>query len=133
MVTSAKKPYFMKILFMIVFEFCHSHLGITLIFCFGCHRNVPFFGALFILCCFDGSFAPAMSHCTELEELEAVLANQELLVFESVDISECLGVEFDKSACLQKPATLNEIEQKKRQNSNSTKHRVVDKRLSRLR
>ena len=55
-----------------------------------------------------------MSQCTELEELEAVLATQELLAFESVDISECLGDEFDKSVCLQKPATLNEIEQKER-------------------
>ena len=39
-----------------------------------------FFGALFILCCFDGSFAPAMSQYTELAELEAVFATQELLV-----------------------------------------------------
>ena len=68
--------------------------------CFGCRRNVSFFGALFILCCFDGSFAPAMSQYTELEELEAVLATQELLAFESVDISKCLGNEFDKSALL---------------------------------
>ena len=52
----------------------------------------------FILCCFDGLFAPAMSQYTEHEELEAVLATQELLAFESVDKSECLGDEFDKSA-----------------------------------
>ena len=96
--------------------------------CFGCRRNVSSFGALFILCCFDGSFAPTMSHSTELEKLEAVLATQELLAFESVNISECLGVEFDKNACFQKPATLNKIEQKiKRQYSNSTNvYRVCD-------
>ena len=40
------------------------------------------------------------STCTELEELEAVLATQELLAFESVDISKCLGNEFDKRALL---------------------------------
>ena len=39
-----------------------------------------------------------MSQYAELEELEAVLATQELLAFESVDISECLGDEFVKSA-----------------------------------
>ena len=56
-----------------------------------------------------------MSQYTELEELEAVLATQELLAFESVDISECLGDEFDKSARFQKPhATVNEIEQRER-------------------
>ena len=82
--------------------------------CFGCRRNVSFFGALFILCCFDGSFAPAMSRCKDLEEPEAVLATQELLVYESVDISDCLGGKFDKSACLQKPTTVNEIEQRER-------------------
>ena len=55
-----------------------------------------------------------MSQYTELEELEAVLATQELLAFESVDISECLGDEFDKSARFQKPTTVNEIEQRER-------------------
>ena len=65
---------------------------------------------MFILCCFDGSFAPAMSQYTELEELEAVLATQELPAFESVDITECLGDEFDKSALFQKPTTVNETE-----------------------
>ena len=55
-----------------------------------------------------------MSQYTELEELEAVLATQELLAFESVDISECLGNEFDKSAHFQKPTTVNEIEQRER-------------------
>ena len=72
---------------------------------------------MFILCCFDGSFAPAMSQYTELEELEAVLATQELLAFESVEISECLGClgdEFDKSARFQKPTTVNETEQRER-------------------
>ena len=115
MVTSAKKPQFMEILFIIVFYFCHLHLGITLLVCFGCPRNVSFFGALFFLCCFNGSFAPAMNQCTELDELEAVLATQELLAFESVEISEYLGDEFDKSACFQKPTTVNEIEQKERE------------------
>ena len=55
-----------------------------------------------------------MSQCTELEELEAVLATQELLAFESVDISECLEDEFDKSARFQKPTTVNETEQRER-------------------
>ena len=54
---------------------------------------------MFILCCFDGSFAPAMSQYTELEELEAVLE---------------LGKEFNKSARFQKPTTVNEIEQRER-------------------
>ena len=67
---------------------------------------------MFILCCFDGSFVLAMSQCKELEELEAVLATQELLAFGSVDIPE--GDEFDKSACFQKPAIVNEIEQRER-------------------
>ena len=70
-----------------------------------------------MLRCSDGSFAPATSQYTELEELEAFLATQELLAFENVDISECLGDEFDKSACFQKPTTVNEIEQKERDNS----------------
>ena len=43
-----------------------------------------------------------MSQYAELEELEVVLATQELLASENVDISECLGDEFDKSA-LSKP------------------------------
>ena len=55
-----------------------------------------------------------MSLYTDLEELEAVLATQELLAFDSVDISECLGNKFDKSARFQNPTTLNEIEQKER-------------------
>ena len=55
-----------------------------------------------------------MSQCAELEKLEAVLATQELLAFENADISECLGNEFDKSACFQKPTTVNEIEQRDR-------------------
>ena len=40
-----------------------------------------------------------MSQYTELEELEALLATQELLAFESVDISEWLGDELYQSAC----------------------------------
>ena len=51
---------------------------------------------------------------TELEELKAVLATQELLAFESADISESLGDEFDKSARFQKPTTVNEMEQRER-------------------
>ena len=54
-----------------------------------------------------------MSQYTELEELEAVLATQELLAFETVDISECLGDESDNSARSQKPTTVNEIEQRR--------------------
>ena len=90
----------------------HVFFVCLFLFCFGSRRNVSFFGALFILCCFDGSFAAAMSQCAELEELKAVLATQELLAFESVDISERLRDEFDKSARFQKPTTVNEIEQK---------------------
>ena len=51
-----------------------------------------------------------MGQYTEPEELEVVLATEELLAFESVDISECLGDQFDKSAHFQKPTTVNEIE-----------------------
>ena len=47
-----------------------------------------------------------MSQYAELEELEAVLTIQELLAFGSVDISECLGDKFDKSAHFQKPTTV---------------------------
>ena len=39
---------------------------------------------------------------------------QELLAFESVDISEYLGDEFDKSACFQNPTTVNEIDQREK-------------------
>ena len=42
-----------------------------------------------------------MSQYTQLEELEAILDTEDLLAFESVDISECLGDEFDKRACFQ--------------------------------
>ena len=55
-----------------------------------------------------------MSQYTELKELETVLATQELLAFGSVDISDCSGDEFDKSARFQKPTTVNEIEQRVR-------------------
>ena len=55
-----------------------------------------------------------MSQYTELEELEAILATQNLLAFESVYISESLGDEFGKSARFQKPTTVNEIEQRER-------------------
>ena len=54
-----------------------------------------------------------MSQYTELEELKAVIATQELLAFESVDISECLGDEFDKSARFQKPTTVKELSKEK--------------------
>mgnify|MGYP000409298633 FL=1 len=71
---------------------------------------------------------------TELEKPEAIFASQELLAFESVDISTCLGDEFDKSVRFRKPTTVNEIEQRERDNSkeNSTKYRVVGKRPSSL-
>ena len=54
-------------------------------------------GFFFILCCFGGSFAPAVSQYTELEEVEAVLAIQEFFAFESVDISECLEMNSIKA------------------------------------
>ena len=56
------------------------------------------------------------------------------LLFKSVDISDCLGDEFDKSARFQTPTTVNEIEQRERDNSkeNSTKYRLVGKCLSSL-
>ena len=56
-----------------------------------------------------------MSQYTELEERKAVLATQELLAFESVDISEFFGDEFDKSERFQKPTTVNIIEQRERE------------------
>ena len=49
---------------------------------------------------------------TELEELEAVLATQELLAFENVDISECLGGWIRKKCTF--PTTVKEIEQSER-------------------
>ena len=56
-----------------------------------------------------------MSQYTELEELKAVVATQDLLAFESVEIAECLGNEFDKTAAnFQKPTTVKEIEQRER-------------------
>ena len=51
---------------------------------------------------------------SQYTELEAVLATQELLAFERVDISECLAGEFDKSVRFQKPTPVNEIEQRER-------------------
>ena len=71
---------------------------------------------------------------TELEKLEVVLASQELLAFESVDISTCLGDEFDKSVRFRKPTTVSEIEQRERDTSkeNSTKYRLIGKRPSSL-
>ena len=70
---------------------------------------------LCLFCCSHGSFASGMSQYTELGELEAVRPTQELLsAIESVDVSECLGDEFDKRARFQKPTTVNEIEQRER-------------------
>ena len=90
---------------------------------------------LYLFFVVEGSFAPAMNQYTELEELEAVLATQESLAFEGVDIFECLGDEFDKRARFQKPTTVNEIEQRERdriRKKNSTKYRVFSKPLSSL-
>ena len=68
--------------------------------------------ALLILCCFDGSFTPAMNQYTELEELKAILATQELLTFEGTGISEFLGNDFNKTTRFQKPTIVNKIEQR---------------------
>ena len=66
-----------------------------------------------------------MSQYTELEELEAVLATQELFAFDSVDVFECLGDEFDKSARFRKPTTVNEIEQRERDRNMRKKGRNI--------
>ena len=73
-----------------------------------------------------------MSQYTEHEELEAVLATQELLAFESVDKSECLGDEFDKSARQSKslPQWTKLSKEKENSKENSIKNHVVSKRLS---
>ena len=42
----------------------------------------------YFLYCFNDSFISAVSQYTELEGFEAVLATQDLLVFEGTDISE---------------------------------------------
>ena len=61
-----------------------------------------------------------MSQFTELEELEAFVATQDLLAFESENIrkdfiSEYLGDESDQRTRFEKPTTVNEIEQRERE------------------
>ena len=61
-----------------------------------------------------------MSQFTELEELEAFVATQDLLAFESINIrndfiSEYLGDESDQRTRFEKPTTMNEIEQRERE------------------
>ena len=61
-----------------------------------------------------------MSQFTELVELEAFVATQDLLAFESENIRkdfifEYLGVESDKRIRFEKPTTANEIEQRERE------------------
>ena len=74
----------------------------------------------------------AITH-TEFEELEPVLATQELFAFESVDISECLADEFDKSTRFQKRrTTVNEIEQRERDRIPKKTRQSTGKRLSSL-
>ena len=80
-----------------------------------------------------------MSQFTELEELEAFVATQDLLAFESENIrkdfiSEYLGDESDQRTRFEKPTTVNEIEQRERENptENSTKYIVVSQRLPSL-
>ena len=57
-----------------------------------------------------------MSQYTELEELEAVIATQDLIAFENAaNISEYLEDKpDDKSSRFKKPVTTNEIEQRER-------------------
>ena len=68
----------------------------------------------------------------ELEELEAVLASQELLAFEGIDISEHLREEFDKRARFQKPTTVNEIKRRERIKQNSKKKKKKKKKLNKV-
>ena len=61
-----------------------------------------------------------MSQFTELEELEAFVATQDLLAFESENIrkdfiSEYLGDESDQRTSFEKSTTVNEIEQRERE------------------
>ena len=61
-----------------------------------------------------------MSQFTELEELEAFVATQDLLAFESEHIrkdfiSKYLGDESDQRTRFEKPTTVNEIEQRERE------------------
>ena len=61
-----------------------------------------------------------MSQFTKLEELEAFVATQDLLAFESENIrkdfiSEYLGDESDQRTRFEKPTTVNEIEQRERE------------------
>ena len=51
-----------------------------------------------------------MSQHKKLEDLEAVLATQDLLAFEGTDISEYIGDKCDEISRFQKPSTTNEIE-----------------------
>ena len=57
-----------------------------------------------------------MSQYTELEELEAVIATQDLIAFENAaNISKYLEDKpDDKSSRFKKPVTTNEIEQRER-------------------
>ena len=82
-----------------------------------------------------------MSQFTELEELEAFVATQDLLAFESENIredfiSEYLGDESDQRTRFEKPITVNEIKlaKRKRENptENSAKYIVVSQRLPSL-
>ena len=61
-----------------------------------------------------------MSQFTELEELEAFVATQDLLAFESEHIrkdfiSKYLGDESDQRTRFEKPTAVNEIEQRERE------------------
>ena len=57
-------------------------------------------------------FRPYLSPFVRSPEVQHL--NENRPTFESVDISECLGDEFDKSARFQKPTTVNGTEQRER-------------------
>ena len=100
------------------------HLGITLLFCFGCRHNVGRtlrITMLFLLWSFVYSLLFWWLICSGYEPVvyrargtRGRLCHSRVTCFESVGISECLGDESDKSARFQKPTTVIEIEQRER-------------------
>ena len=98
------------IFYSLAYFICCSHLSINYRYqCFG----VCFFVAREGRC----KCSEVMSQFPELEELEAFVATQDLLAFESENIgkdfiSEYLGDESDQRTRFKKPTTVNEIEQR---------------------
>ena len=73
-----------------------------------------FFGALFILCCFDGPFSSGYEPVYRARGTWGRPCTQELLAFESVDISECLGMNSINRNTFPKAYHSERIEQRER-------------------